>query len=74
MKVRELILKLQDMPQDAYVVIDNRIVDNIELESGRHKEGWLADGWLPFATGKKDAVRFTYVTELSDGSLTDFKL
>lgn len=73
MKVRELVLKLQDMPQDAYIVIDDRVVDNIELESGRHKEGWLTDGWLPFSTGKRDAVRFTRLAELSDGSLTDIK-
>lgn len=73
MKVKNLILKLQDMPMDAYIVIDNMVVGNVELEDGRNKEGWLNETWLPLPTGKKEAVRFTRSVELSDGSLTDFK-
>lgn len=73
MKVKDLILKLQDMPQDAYIVIDNYVVSSIELEEGRFKEGWVVDSWLPFLQGTKDAVRFTRLVELSDGSLTDIK-
>lgn len=73
MKVRSLILKLQDMPQDAHIVIDNMIVDNVDLEEGRFKDGWMNNHWLPLDGGKHDAVRFTRLIELSDGSLSDFK-
>lgn len=73
MKVKDLLLRLQEMPKDAYIVIDNRIVNAVELEDGRFKEGYMVDGWLPFQNGNKEAVRFSYLSELSDGSLTDIK-
>lgn len=73
MRVKDLILKLEGMPRDAYIVIDNQVVANVELEEGRHKEGYMGDYWLPIANGTRDAVRFTRMTELSDGSLTDVK-
>lgn len=73
MKVKDLILALETMPKDAYIVIDNQVVQNIEWEEGRYKDHIMGSYWLPIDRGSKDAVRFTKLVELSDGSLTDVK-
>lgn len=73
MRVKQLIELLQDTPQDAFVVIDDQIIHSIEVENGRDKVGYMIDPWLPLEHGNRKAVRFTYMTELSDGSMTERK-
>lgn len=73
MRVKQLMELLQDAPQDAFIVINDEIIHSIEVENGRDKIGYMVDPWLPLAQGKSQAVRFTAMVELSDGSLTERK-
>lgn len=67
MRVKDLIEKLENMPKDAFVVIDNQVVQDIELENGRDKEGYMVNSWKQLDHGNRQAIRFTVLHELSTG-------
>jgi len=74
MNARELMAALENVPKDAEIVVGDKIVNAIEFENGRMKKGYLHDEWLPLEHGKQEAVRFTILRELSDGSIAALKL
>ena len=71
MKVKELKEKINGLPLDAEIIINNREVQGIAIENGRMKDGWFGGNWLPLDRGNKKAIRFTFLTEFSDGQIGD---
>ena len=67
MTVKELIEKLKKVDQNSHVVVGDVIADDIVEEVGRVKEGHLTHHFKPHPKGKHSAIRFTALTEFSDG-------
>lgn len=76
MRVKELIEILHNFEGDAHLVIDGKVVNGLEQVSGKvNKEpDYYGNKVFTTVSNKKPdtAVRFTYVSEDSNGELKDY--
>ncbi|AXQ69359.1 hypothetical protein HOU02_gp366 [Caulobacter phage CcrBL9] len=72
--VEDAMAILASMPKKAVLVIGNECVAGLSLQEGRVREGYYNKSFKPLEGGRDQAVRFTTVTELSTGEVTEVPL
>ncbi|AXQ69919.1 hypothetical protein HOU03_gp349 [Caulobacter phage CcrSC] len=65
---------LATMPKKAVLVIGGECVAGLTLQRGRVRDGYYNQHFKPHEDGRIQAVRFTTVTELSTGEVTEVPL